>query len=150
MIKKIKTEALETNPSYSNLYPSPSRGDTESTHTRRDKPPWGSNPPNIHYPLRKTQNPRMPKNSRNSRHPAENPRDPLVTPVPWGSLPSSPQTPWTSSDPTDTTVAQLLHHPHRKTHQRKFPQSTWNPVKRNALPSNSEHHEKGLLATNNR
>ena len=129
---------------------SPSRGDTESTHTRRYQPPWGSNPPNTRYHLRKTRNPRKPKKSRNSRHPTENPRDPLVTPVPWGSLPSSPQTPWKSSDPTDTTVAKLKPHPHRKRHHPKSPRSTRNPARSDDLPSNSDHHAKGLPATDNR
>ena len=118
-------------------HPSPNRGDTEGTHTRRYQPPWGSNPPNIHYPLRKTQSPQMPKKSKNFRHPGENPREPLVTPVSWGSHPSSPQTPWISSDPTDTIITELNAHPHRKRHHQKSPRSTRNPARKNDPPSNS-------------
>ena len=129
-------------------YPSPNSGDTEDTHTRRYQPPWGSNPPNICYPLRKTRNPRKPKMSRNSRHPADNHLDSLVTPAPCGSLPLS--SPWKSSDPTDTTVARLKPHPHRKRHHQKYPRSNRNLARRDDPPSNYAHHEKGLPVADNR
>ena len=150
--EEFHTRALipKTSLSYPHRYPSPNRGDTQGTHTRRYQPPWGSKPPNIHYPLRKTQSPRMPKKSRNSRHPADNPRDPLVTPVPWGSLPSSPQTPWISSDPTDTTAAKLKLYPHRTRHHKKPTRSTWNPARKNDPPSNSGLRAKSIPATDNR
>ena len=140
----------KTSPSYPHRYPSPNRGDNQGTHTRRYQPPWGSKPPNIHYPLRKTQSPRMPKKSRNSRHHADNPRDPLVTPVPWGSLLSSLQTSWISSDPTNTTIAKLTAHLHRKRCSTKSQRSIPNPARRSDPPSNSVQLAKSTPVTDNR
>ena len=130
-------------------YQSRSRGDIENTHTRRYQPPCGSNPPNTHYPLRKIRNPRKPRKSKNSRRPVDNHGQPRVSIAPRGSLHLSSRTPSKSSDTTDTIAAKLKHHHLRKRCQRKFAPNHWNPVKRDAIPSNSEHHEKGSTATDN-
>ena len=139
-----------TSPYHNPQHQSRNRGDAGSTHTRRYQPPWGSYPPNIHYPLRKTQSPRMPTKLKNPRHPAENPRDPRVTPVTWGSLLSSPQRPRISSDPTNTTITKLTAHLHRKRCWTKSPRSIPNPARRSDPPSDSVQLAKSTPVTDNR